>query len=247
MNELIKISKNEDGVQTVNGRELHEFLESKQEFVNWIKSRIQKYGFIESIDFLTELSKSSGGRPSKEYYISIDMAKELSMVENNEKGREARRYFIACENAVRKAREQGITQEYKTDLVVGTMMEKINYLTDTVTKLTDAVSNLSMSELDMFASEDGGFYRKEVRKLVQKRSREKHEKITTTWYSLYKAFQNKTGLNPFTMSDSVGITKMDWIATKGRLKSLYEEAVKLCTDRSWNEESNTVDFDLGKI
>lgn len=96
MNELIKIEER-DGIETVNARELHEFLESGRQFSNWITQRIDSYGFVEGEDFITELLKSSGGRPSKEYYISIDMAKELSMVENNEKGKEARQYFIAVE------------------------------------------------------------------------------------------------------------------------------------------------------
>ncbi|WP_339053333.1 antA/AntB antirepressor family protein [Arsenophonus endosymbiont of Crataerina pallida] len=100
MSNLINIeTKNINGglIQTVNARDLHAFLESKQEFANWIKDRIQQYGFIEHQDFLINLSKTpNGGRPAKEYHISLDMAKELSMVERNEKGKQARQYFIEC-------------------------------------------------------------------------------------------------------------------------------------------------------
>ena len=46
--------------QTVNARELHAFLESKQEFSNWIKNRIEDYGFLDGVDFLTNLSKTQG-------------------------------------------------------------------------------------------------------------------------------------------------------------------------------------------
>ena len=98
MNDLIKIvnTKISDAeIKTVNARELHAFLESRQEFANWIKSRIADFGFIDGQDFLTILSKTpNSGRPSREYYISLDMAKELSMVERNDKGRQARRYFL---------------------------------------------------------------------------------------------------------------------------------------------------------
>ncbi|QBY44246.1 antA/AntB antirepressor family protein [Arsenophonus nasoniae] len=88
-------------IQTVNARDLHEFLESKQKFADWIKDRIQQYGFIESQDFIVILGKTpNGGRPTKEYAISLDMAKELSMVERNEKGKQARQYFIECERRV---------------------------------------------------------------------------------------------------------------------------------------------------
>ena len=104
MNELINITKttiNDEEVNAVNARELWHKLGSKQEFANWIKGRISEYGFEEGKDFLTNLSKSHG-RPSKEYIISLDMAKELAMVENNEQGRKIRQYFIEIEKQYRK-------------------------------------------------------------------------------------------------------------------------------------------------
>ena len=91
---------NNVSVQTVNARELHGFLGVGKFFANWIKDRIEQYGFEENTDFVVfaETGKnSSGGRPTKDYHISLDMAKELSMVERNEKGKEARQYFIECE------------------------------------------------------------------------------------------------------------------------------------------------------
>jgi len=99
MNELIKIEEN-NGKKAVSARELHAFLESKQEFSNWVKGRIDKYGFVENVDFEVFdnfVKNPSGGRPLTEYALSINMAKELSMVEGNAKGKQARQYFIACE------------------------------------------------------------------------------------------------------------------------------------------------------
>lgn len=104
MEEIIKITE-KDGKKAVNARELHAFLGSKQEFANWIKSRIDKYGFVENQDFEVFdnfVKNPEGGRPSIEYALSIDMAKELSMVENNEQGKKARRYFIECEKVATK-------------------------------------------------------------------------------------------------------------------------------------------------
>ena len=103
--ELIKttgITLNGDKITAVNARDLWKFLESKQEFANWIKDRVEKYRFVEGKDFLINFSKSLG-RPSKEYFISLDMAKELAMVENNEHGRQARQYFIEVEKRFRHA------------------------------------------------------------------------------------------------------------------------------------------------
>ena len=103
---LISIEKTTIGgdlIETVNARELHEFLESQQDFSTWVQNRIDQYGFIDGQDFTTILGKSSGGRPSTDYHLTLDMAKELSMVERNEKGKEARQYFIECERAAKSA------------------------------------------------------------------------------------------------------------------------------------------------
>lgn len=75
----------DDLVQTVNARDLHAFLQVGTAFKDWIVRRMEEYGFQEGKDFCSFLSESSGGRPSKEYAVTIDMAKELSMVERNER------------------------------------------------------------------------------------------------------------------------------------------------------------------
>lgn len=96
--QLIPI-KNNDGRTVVNARDLHEFLESRKDFSSWIKDRIERYDLTENEDYVvfTEFGENSkGGRPKKEYALTLDAAKELSMVEGNEKGKQARKYFIAC-------------------------------------------------------------------------------------------------------------------------------------------------------
>lgn len=103
MSELFKLQSQDLGgapVQTVNARDLHAFLEVGKVFAAWIQERIAQYGFVEHHDFavFSDSGKNpSGGRPSKEYAISLDMAKELAMVERNTKGKQARQYFIECE------------------------------------------------------------------------------------------------------------------------------------------------------
>ncbi len=95
----------QEALPTVNARDLHAFLEAGKMFAHWIQDRIDKFGFVENQDFIVfaKIGKNpSGGRPSVEYLLTLDMAKELAMVENNHKGREARRYFIACEKALRE-------------------------------------------------------------------------------------------------------------------------------------------------
>lgn len=114
-NELIKIVEN-NGKRAVNARELHQFLESKQDFSTWIKSRIEKYDFVENQDYQTApqiYGTANGGHATRtEYALSIDMAKELSMVENNEKGKLARRYFIECEKMVAERQAAQLPNTY---------------------------------------------------------------------------------------------------------------------------------------
>lgn len=89
-------------VQLCNARTLHEFLEVKNHFKDWIKDRITDYGFQQNEDYII-VTERTAGRPRKEYHITLDMGKELAMVERNEKGRMVRKYFIECE---RKALQQ---------------------------------------------------------------------------------------------------------------------------------------------
>lgn len=102
MNELIRIGTSKGGKRTVNARELHEFLEVGKDFSTWIKGRILKYDFVENRDFIRVRSVPQNGGIVIDYHVTLDMAKELSMVERNEKGKQARQYFIECERRLKK-------------------------------------------------------------------------------------------------------------------------------------------------
>ena len=107
--ELVQISETEINgtlTKTVNARELHSFLDIQTKFATWISNRISKYSFEENHDYLTVSKNLENGGRSIEYYVTLDMAKELSMVENNEQGRLARRYFIECEKKLKEVRQE---------------------------------------------------------------------------------------------------------------------------------------------
>lgn len=106
MEELIKIDYDKSE-PTVSGRELHEFLGSKTAYKDWIKRMIE-YGFIENEDFCSFLSESSGGRPTVNHNLTVDMAKEICMLARSERGKQARRYFIEVERRYKS----GMTGEY---------------------------------------------------------------------------------------------------------------------------------------
>ena len=95
MNELIKITYNNDR-PAVSARDLHDFLEVKTAYKDWFP-RMCEYGFTEGEDFCSFLSESTGGRPAQDAVLTIDMAKEICMIQRNEKGRQARQYFLQVE------------------------------------------------------------------------------------------------------------------------------------------------------
>lgn len=100
MTELIRIEPSRIGgetIQTCNARDLHAFLKVKARFNDWIRNRVEDFGFQENQDFITLTRLLVSGGKRKDYYLSLDMAKELAMVERNAKGKEARLYFIDCE------------------------------------------------------------------------------------------------------------------------------------------------------
>lgn len=100
--------------QMVDARLLHDFLEVGRDFSSWIRGRIQEYGFTEGEDFLAVKRREfdspkrgnqngrGGDHRSIDYFLTLDMAKELAMVERTARGRQARRYFIECEQQLRR-------------------------------------------------------------------------------------------------------------------------------------------------
>jgi len=124
----------DEEVNSVNARELHQFLGSKQDFSNWITNRITQYDLREGADFCS-LNKIIEAQPctsspisanKREYILTLNAAKELSMVERTVKGKEARQYFIECER-VKKELE--------------TPCSKIANSTDVLPDFTDPVAS----------------------------------------------------------------------------------------------------------
>lgn len=116
---------NDEHQPLVDARALHEFLGSGQMFATWIKARVAEYQFAEGIDYarLTEIESGKhqglksffGGNNRVDYHLSLDMAKELAMVERSDKGREVRRYFIAVERAARELEIPAITRKAQAE------------------------------------------------------------------------------------------------------------------------------------
>lgn len=91
--ELFRITEE----KTVSARDIHRFLESRRDFSDWIKNKIDRYGFVEGEEFVIKKIKSDGGRPRKEYMLTVTMAKEICMVARSKRGQQARTYFLKTE------------------------------------------------------------------------------------------------------------------------------------------------------
>ena len=113
MNELIKLNEvniGDETVQTVNARELHAFLGSKRKFSDWIKAKLERLRLQENKDYLClsqscETQRSDGQvgvAVSTEYFITLDTAKHIAMMENTDRGFEVRDYFIECEKQLQQ-------------------------------------------------------------------------------------------------------------------------------------------------
>ncbi len=120
--------------QLVDARLLHTFIKSKQQFSDWIKNRIKKYEFIQDVDFIVinnfmkDDTAFGGKRKVIDYHLTLDMSKELSMVENSLKGKEARRYFIECEQRLLAQVPDHVVKAYD-ELVTNKIPEYLKSIT----------------------------------------------------------------------------------------------------------------------
>ena len=202
--QLIAISQSTIGgetIQTVNARDLHAFLEVGKDFSNGIKDRIASYDFKEGQDFVKTqdlrspnwASAKSRAQVAIDYHISLDMAKELSMVERNAKGKEARQYFLDCERRAKAAPAFAVPQ---------TMSEALRLaadLSDQNTALTAKVAEMApdVAALRCIAIADGSLCITDAAKTLQMRPKDlfaylrNHRWIYSRYGGVEIAYQEK--------------------------------------------------------
>lgn len=121
--DIIQTNTNSNGQLTVSARDLYTYLEVRDNFTDWAK-RMFEYGFIEGVDFIGFFRESTGGRPSADYELTIDCAKEISMLQRSERGKEARRYFIQCEKKLKNSKVEAITKSDLAKMILESEEEK---------------------------------------------------------------------------------------------------------------------------
>ena len=153
--ELIKIKTNENGEQLVSGRELHEFLEVGTKYTQWF-DEMTKYGFVENVDYstLNELSeKREGSRLVKRTIINhamtLDMAKEISMIQRSEKGKQARQYFIQVEKEYKEIQKKLPNTREAIQQLLLQGVEEVNQRVDDMEKrITNVEENAKLDTGD---------------------------------------------------------------------------------------------------
>ncbi len=173
--DLIKIKTDEKGEQLISARELYKFLESKQDFTDWIKKRIQKYDFVENEDYLLHkfmVQLPNGAKEKHDYILKIDVAKELAMVEGNEKGKQARKYFIEVEKKFKEIAP-------KTLIKGETILALENLMKDSMKKADETLENVEkIMDKGLIQLEDKVI--NEIKKIIDERFDKRIEAIVDT-------------------------------------------------------------------
>lgn len=117
-NELIKITQDEQGNSVVSGRELHDFLEVTERYSSWFM-RMTKYGFEENVDYVgCKVFNTLAKQELQDHALTLDMAKEISMIQRTDKGKQARQYFIEVEKSFKEQYRLPQTPEEKLALTM---------------------------------------------------------------------------------------------------------------------------------
>ena len=235
MNELIKIEER-NGEQLVSARELRKFLEVKTEFKIWFSRITEKYNFIENKDFIRVYQKCStlGGVQEKvDYLLKISMAKEVAMVSNTPKGKQAREYFIKCEeawNSEDMILSRALQIQNKKMIEYREQIKELQYDNQIKTQqiaelkpMKDYVDTILSSEDTMTITQIGADYGKSAKELNKILHEQGLIRSVGGQWILYKEHMNKG----YTKSETVPIKRKDgtekivlntkW-TQKGRLK-----------------------------
>lgn len=241
MKELIKITKQvigESEINAVDGRELHEFLENKYQFSNWIQDRIIQYNFIEGVDFV-KLKKflKSDSKARMEYILSIDMSKELCMVERNQKGKEARLYFIECE---RKLKEKQNYNSENSDPVIALLEASLAIRTKQLeleTKQDETDKRLVVVEKhlakkaeiqDVLPDVKVKTMRSKLNEVIRSYvARRPSSGFSDTWNVLFSEFYYRNRVNLKVRANNANVTTLDYAESAGFMGDLLALALEL--------------------
>lgn len=226
MEELIKTFKQKDGSVAVDGRDLHDFLEVKERYNDWFRD-MQKYGFTENVDFISFTGKKvkpQGGRPQVNHALTLDMAKELSMIQRTDRGKQARQYFIAMEKQAKAQPQLPLPKDYPSALrALADSMEENQKLKPAADYTQNMLANPGLETTSMIAK-NYGMSTAKFNQLLHKMGIQYRQGKTWLLYAKHQGF-GYTHIEPFSYFDQKTGTKkvantMKW--TQLGQKFLYD-------------------------
>lgn len=231
-NGLIPVYEGENG-KAVNARELHEFLEVKDKFATWINRKIEQYGFLENEDYISLSQKCEGNNATTiDYILTMDTAKEIAMVQNNDKGSQARKYFIAVEKKYKQVTKT-MTQAELTAAIAQNQVEIEHKINSLDTKITNA--------LDVFTTPTKDDWRHEMNEKVNGMCITQGLNYQTFKHEIYTELEDTVRVNlssrqsrlrarmkkgGFTATECRAISKIEVIERDIKLKSIFEGIVR---------------------
>lgn len=251
MNQLIPTSTDEQGNILVSGRDLHEFLNIETPYAKWF-SRMVEYGFNENIDYsvLDKIVQNpSGGRPQTDHAMTLDMAKEISMIQRNDKGKQARQYFIEVEKEYKQNQIdvnelspelKMFNQIFQTVAANELENKKLNHKVDNIAEIvslnTTDWRKTSQSIIRKIAKAQGEYdaYRDVPKSIYEETDRRAGSNLKTRLTNLRK----NMALEGASKSKRDKANKLDVIESDKRLKEIYMAVVKdfAIKNKVWENE-----------
>lgn len=246
MNELIKTITRDDGTIAVSGRELHDFLEVDTPYTQWF-DRMIDYGFTENTDFKGLSQKSEkpiGGRPRIDHVMTLDMAKEVAMIQRTDRGKQARQYFIEIDKQAHHDMT-GLSPATRAAVAATQALAAQERRLNRVDAKVNAISDIvSISTMD---------WRRATRDIITKIAHMRGDDYQATRKDIYKDVEQRGGYSLSTrltnlrnrmagegqsLSKRNKTNKVDVIGNDKRLIEIYMAVVKdhAIKYRVWDDE-----------
>lgn len=246
MNELIKTITRDDGTIAVSGRELHDFLEVDTPYTQWF-DRMIDYGFTENTDFKGLSQKSEkpiGGRPRIDHVMTLDMAKEVAMIQRTDRGKQARQYFIEIDKQAHHDMT-GLSPATRAAVAATQALAAQERRLNRVDAKVNAISDIvSISTMD---------WRRATREIITKIAHMRGDDYQATRKDIYKDVEQRGGYSLSTrltnlrnrmagegqsLSKRNKTNKVDVIGNDKRLIEIYMAVVKdhAIKYRVWDDE-----------
>lgn len=193
MNEVIKVTVNDNHEPIVSGRKLHEALGVKTPYDKWFP-RMTEYGFTENEDFSTFLSESTGGRRATDHVIKLDMAKEIAMIQRTDKGKEVRQYFIQVEkdfNSPEKIMARALLMADKKIKLLENENENLLIELEEANKNADYLDLILQTKDSLTITQIAQDYGISARKMNQLLKQERIQRIVNGQWVLYAQYLGK--------------------------------------------------------